>query len=380
MFFYMLMKFSLARLCGGYASILEFGSIALSNELAWLPICAVPSNHVSGIEAGISQVFVKILQQFFLNPICNVGSGLRLKGKEAGDSCTLFLQLGGLLQDGQAQKLVYSSKGDGGSRLCIMCANLYSEKTDICGEDTVLKCQLIDEKDLILTSDEDIRQSMRKLVELKDEMTKLWQQSCGFSYEPASLLFDSSFLQIIKPVTHYIHDWMHCVAVNGVFHTCFYDWLLQMQQFQDIYPFLQDYLKKWNLPRGKNANLHRLFNDKRKASNQAAFAFGCSGSEVLGLLPILCYYMQNVLVPAGIRVKEGHVLLALVEVMELLQSIPVMNVEPASLKEAVAVFYTSIKRAEWGHIAHSKFHWLQHLPTNMGRLGNRLPSRWCHER
>ena len=138
---------------GGYASILEFGSIALSNELAWLPICAVPSNHVSGIEAGISQVFVKILQQFFLNPICNVGSGLRLKGKEAGDSCTLFLQLGGLLQDGQAQKLVYSSKGDGGSRLCIMCANLYSEKTDICGEDTVLKCQLIDEKDLILTSD-----------------------------------------------------------------------------------------------------------------------------------------------------------------------------------------------------------------------------------
>lgn len=348
-----------------YLGILEFGVVALSQELSWMPICAVPTNVVAGIEAGISQVFVKVLEQIFSNPLCHVGSGLRLKGEATGDACTLYLQLGGLIQDGQAQRQVFNTKGDSGSRLCMMCCNLYSERSAICGDDNVLTCKLMGGKELVQSSDEDIKQSIRKLVEQKSMLNKsefkLWQQSCGFTYEPYGLLFSTSVSGLVKPVSHYIHDWMHCIAVNGVFHTVFYHWLEAVSHFQDAYSFLHEYLQSWYLPRGKNANLHRLFNDKRKVSNLAGSTFKCSASEVLGLLPILCFYTQQVLLPSGICCNECKV------------------VTQAALEEAVAAFYSTVRQAKWEHISHSKFHWLQHLGAEMARLNNRLPSCWCHE-
>ena len=371
------------KCCLIYMSILDFGPIVLSQDLAWLPICVIRSSLLNQIAAGVSQVFVKVLEQIFTNPACDVGAGLRLKGPNPGEYCTLFLAMGGMISDGLAQKQVYASKGDCATKACILCANLYAEKSTISGEGTVFTCKLMGEKELIMCSDDDIKQTIKTLIEKKDQLStsdfKLWEQSCGFNFEPCSLLFAPSIAHLVQPSTQYIHDWMHCICCSGVWHTCFNQWLEEVQVFQDVYGFMEKYLQEWHLPKGKDTNLHRLFTAKRKASNKEAKTWKSSASESLGLMPIMCFYIQKVLLPASVCKGACHVILALVELVELLQAIPVLPVTPSAVEKAVSTFYRAVRLAQWESIVHAKFHWLQHLSLELSRFHS-LPNCWVHER
>ena len=69
----------------------------------------------------------------------------------------------------------------------------------------------------------------------------------------------------------------------------------------------------------------------------------------------------------------------MVDIMDIIQAVPMHHVQPQTLREAVECFYASIKAAGWQERAHSKFHWLVHFPKHL-EVHHMLPGCLVHER
>ena len=291
-----------------YFSMEEFGPVQLQKESAWLTLLVERTAKVQELHAGVSQIFAAVMKYFFANKTWDVKPGLLLKGPTGGEDARLHIQLGSILQDGGAHKAVFGVKGDAATRLCFICCNLVAERSQLHGENE-LTCKLVSRKDLCMATDHDIKQTINRIKENKDQMSaedfKLYLQATGFNYEPFGLLFSEDLQHHMHPVSQFVHDWMHCLVSQGVFQTICTAWLDSAQEHLDIYKELHEYLALWIHPKTKK--LSNLFNHKRKMSNKGAGIFKCDASEALSLGPILCFYVQKTFIPAGLLLAESNV-------------------------------------------------------------------------
>lgn len=232
-------------------------------------------------------------------------------------------------------------------------------------------------------SDKDVYDTVDKLslqhAMLSHKEFKILEQACGYNWDTRGLLYDTFCREIVKPISHYCHDWMHALSCCGVFHEIFWKWLSAMEGLQDVYQTLGAYVELWNHPESKASKLQPLFTQKRKVSNQKANIWKSSASESLGLLPILCIYIHNVVLKAGLLEAECGVILAFSTIVDLIQAIPLANVLPEQLDAAVQAFYASVKAAHWEACAIPKFHWCRHFGQHLMKFGA-LPSCFAHER
>lgn len=291
-----------------YFAIEEFGPVILQREVSWLTLLVERTTKVQELHAGVSQVFATVMKSFFADPTWDMEAGLLLKGPPGGKNARIFLKLGSLLQDGGAHKAVFHAKGDSATRLCFMCSNLVAAKSKLVDGENQLTCKLMATSELCMASDSDIKETIKRIkhrsTTLSSEDFKLYLQCTGFNYEPFGLLFSEELEKHIQPVTAYIHDWMHTLVANGVFHTIFTAWLDAAQVHLDIYKELSSYIAVWKHPKSKN--LHLLFSAKRKASNKDAGVFKCDASDALSLCPLVVHYMQKTFVPASMLLKETN--------------------------------------------------------------------------
>jgi hypothetical protein len=98
----------------GTAAFWNLANILHSTD-SWLTIGLARSNHVASVEAGVSQMTATLLKAIFCNPLVHPPTGFLLKHPEKGD-IRLHFTFGMLLADGAAQKMVWGSKGDSGSK------------------------------------------------------------------------------------------------------------------------------------------------------------------------------------------------------------------------------------------------------------------------
>ncbi len=375
----------------GYSSFLEFGQITLSREEAWLPTLVQRTASVDKLSAGISQVFGAVLKQWFCNPLYDISSGGLVLKHPDGSHHRLWIQLGMILQDGGAHKHVFHVKGDAGTKCCLLCRNLFAITTDVVDletGDTLLAASLLFEHELDFATDADIRGTIARLAQQKAVMTAdmfaRWEKCVGFNYEPQGLLLDNELQSVVLPVSHYCHDWMHCMLVNGVFNTVMYLMIFSLRaaKFLDghIYHHLCKYVSLWTLPSSRQgSNLQDIFNAKREESNTKAKKFKCQASDGLGLYPILAYFIQAVVLPAKVCVGECIAFLAMADVLDMLQAVPLLKVTPKDLGAVIQSFLQSCVAAGWKQYMHPKFHWLVHFPTHLQKFGM-LPTCFVHER
>ena len=208
-----------------YVSIKQFGGIALSHEEAWLLGMAKRSSQVNELEASMSQATAIYLSSNFENNMvdaCNTGFVVK---DEHDVSYRIHLKLGMLLQDGAAHKTIYSLKGDAGTKFCIFCANLYTEKSNITMEDNeeVLVANAWSLENIKQATDSDVMGTAQRLQvqsrALSSKDFEVWQQAVGMTFNPYSLLQTSSLARHLQPVSQFVHDWMHCFLVTGIFQT-----------------------------------------------------------------------------------------------------------------------------------------------------------------
>jgi len=372
-----------------YASFVELGGILLQKETSWLCISIQRSSVIDKMEAGISQLMKEIVKIFFISLDFDSRAGLRLSSS-TGSSCMLYLDLGFFIQDGAAHKLMWHMKGESGFRFCSLCLNVISRRSKVVQDGLLddfpgLVCENISNENLVFATDQDVRATQLRLRAASATHTKanfdMLQKATSFNYEPHGILQDDELFDIVKPISQYCHDPMHCLVVGGVFNTCMFLLLSALKKlWSNIYERLSDYCKSFKFPgRVSNISLQSLFSKKREASNNENCSFKCTASEALSVYVLVALFVANVVISSGNCMSESKAFLALADLIDMFQIIPLGKILPADLHGKVNQFLDLCCSAGWHEFMHPKFHWLRHMHEHLNKFGI-LPSCFTHER
>ena len=361
----------------------------LSNENAWWPIVAEPSATLKQVSAGISQVFAQVIKLFFCGSF-DLRVGIQLTGPE-GSNCVMRLcaALSMILQDGGAHKLVWGCKGDGGTRLCMLCKNLIAEESGAVDADgtNILVCSLIHEQQLQFATDADIRRTIDRLAGFKATDSKqdfqLRQQAFGFTLQEHGILNDPELKGIVNPASQYCHDWMHCIFASGVFNIVVFLCFSAIKQVRtNVWEVLHDFVAAFIWPRSANfkPSVRDHLSAARLKAHIKAKQFKCPASDGLSLLGVMCYFIQVVAMRIpGVDKCACDALTALSDLVDALAAVPLGVVTPDYLRERIRSLLAICDTAKWKPYFIPKFHWLIHLSHALQRW-NVLPTCWVHER
>ena len=204
-----------------YWSLAELGTDALSHEESWFVLMTEFSPTVNCVKGGLSAVFAALIKTFFKEGADMRRGGISIELGE-DDVRKLFALTSIVLQDGGPHKYVWGARGDGASKFCMLCKNLFTKDSEMVDEDgtNLLRCDVIKVAGLVPSSSRELRLNMRYLEQESitlspDEFTKL-QQALGLTYYPHGVLVDRELDDLLEPTEAYCHDWMHCLFVDGV--------------------------------------------------------------------------------------------------------------------------------------------------------------------
>jgi len=287
----------------------------------------------------------------------------------------LWAKLGIIVQDGGAHKSVWSSRGDGASKYCLLCKNLFTSESGIPDYDGTkrLVSNIIKLGELVAATDGDLRNNARYIESQSGVMSKgdfvMLQQSLGLTHHPNSLLLDRSLDTVLQPTKVFMHDWMHAIFVDGVANLVVY---IVFEDFVSegygVYEAFSNYAAKWRWPgRIHSSHLAEIFESPHK--HRKAQAIKCQASDLLSLMCVLALFVQTVLLPLNISNDACHVFLALVDVVDLILATSRTDVKPEILLGRVHRFL-HLYVNHFGYEAQiPKFHWLLHLPECLVRFG-----------
>jgi hypothetical protein len=359
-----------------YWSFLELGASALSREESWFCTLSEYSTVINSIHAGLSQAFSAIIKLFFSSDGFNfetVGINLPFDTNDI----RLFAKLGVIIQDGGAHKSVWSSRGDAASKYCLLCKNLFTESSRMCGEDgsSLLTCHATKLDQLVPASDDDLRRNARFIAGqahiMNNEAFTQLQQSLGMTHHPHALLLDRS-LDWLKPTEIYMHDWMHALFVDGVVNAIV---VLLFGAFikkgmNKIYTTFSEYLEKWKFPvRIHGDHLAEIFEESRAKKHRKAQHIKCQASDLLSITTVLAIFVQTVLIPLHMCDAECMAFLAVADLVDIILSTSRNEVPAAVLLARVHCFLDKFVHAFGYDWMTPKFHWLLHLAEALQRLG-----------
>jgi hypothetical protein len=365
-----------------YYALMEYGAAVLSDEDAWTCIAAERTDNVKQMSGGIAQVFDEILCFLFAaggHTMQHSGVLLELNG---GGRVRLWIELFMITQDGAAHKMVFCVKGDAGHKFCTECRNLYAVQSNIIDEDNepMLTCSLVLREEMDFADDEDIRGTVKRLawyaLNRPDELA-LRSQACGFNHVSKNMLLDPRLDDVLKPITHKAHDWMHAMLIRGVFNVtaCLFVKALIHSGVTDAAAQFEAYILAWTLPTRVKLNIARLasiFSANRWKASNKAHALKCMASEALSIYGIMACYTQSVFLRAGVCTCQCQAFLHCCNVLDLLLAVPLGYVTEEDLRDAIDDLLKACVAAGWKDRLTPKFHWLIHLSIELGRFGGLL--------
>jgi hypothetical protein len=369
-----------------YFSFLELGAQALAREDSWFCVTAKRSKKVKDFKGNMAQVFGVILKFIFSSTFNLSVSGIALKCGVAPMK-RMFASLRIIVQDGGAHRDTWQCRGDGGTKFCFLCRNVVASKSRLADPDggALLKCDIIKESELKLATDATVFATVRKVAELAVTMNakefEQVEQAYGFRHSPYSLMLDPALADVVKPVSQFMHDWMHLLFVHGVFNITVHLFVASMRsQNVDVGKLFSSYLSEWHWPLRVNAtSLSNIFSSTAVASMRKAQHLKCQASDSLSMYPVLAYFIMASFLPSGRCHAECIAFLALADLIDLVYSAARGGLTPQELRKAVYRFlklFVDAWGAEW---MTPKFHWLLHLPIELERYGTLL-SCFVHER
>ena len=372
-----------------YFSWLELTGRLLSHEEHWMTWAVVRSDLVRHVEGGISQCLRLLLEAMFSSEHGSPLHGILLKSDK--NRLRLYWTLGGFLQDGAAQKLTWCNRQDGGSRVCMWCKNIFSIADEAAGEDEdaiKISAQYLQHSDLDINTDEEILASWDRLQAnfrtcRKGEFNMV-QQACGWTFSTCALMM-SSFLkeqQLLKPISNYIFDWMHCMCSKGIMTWVIFWTIQSCQAFKpQVWSEVADFVRLWSFPghaAGKTGHAASMFEAKRVAAHKKAGHLKCTASEILGVYAVLRLYMKTCILEPELQLQV-HAFLAWCRVLDILLTANSRMPRPGELQAEVEQALQLACHAGWSDWLRPKFHWSLHFEQCLQRCQG-LPCCFSTER
>ena len=189
------------------------------------------------------------------------------------------------------------------------------------------------------------------------------QKTYGLTWNPHNLMLNA---RIQLPVVSILmYDWPHCYLCDGLADAECGLFLKHMHTRSATgYKELAIYQASWKAPQGLPPK-ERLFSASSIRNNLKSGGFSCTASEFLTLTPSLILYLTRVASVRGEFLSHVQSMVAVLEVVEILQAVRRGIVTPAELDAAI-IRHLELFRSVYGDDhCRPKHHWVIHLPTGL---------------
>ena len=356
---------------------------------------------MQAVKGGLSAFFVAMLRLFFDRHDVSTG-GFSAPLCCSGDQATFWLDLRMVIADESAQHVLFSAKGAGGLKPCMLCANVFNTRlrqesiaaVDRTGWSVNHDCD--DASRLVPHTKDTMSEIMRRLSAPMPATTRrAMETDSGFNFEPDGLMLDARMLQHAHPIDTCLFDWMHVFLVGGIFNVATLHIFEAMQAFGITWEVVRAFVGSWQLPlRIRECNVEDIFSPKRIAKSREATprSLKCTASEGLSVMQILAYFMCTVL--TGRRPEEekryARCFLLLVHAVELLLRCAKQRVSGHEYVGVVQRFLRSFKGLFGNDFMTPKFHAALHFGVWLDRWQSipncfvlerkhKLPKRWGNQ-
>ena len=370
-----------------YTTFLEFGMRALCHEETWHTVCSMREHLAKQLRGGLCQLTTHVLQAFF-NDTQNIQlSGVSLK-LYTGETVKMFAKVGVILADEPAIKDMIGCKGHAGTKPCLLCKNATHHKPP--GDATPLHlvsdyAKPICEPDFskfIEHDDDSLKQLVQRLHELKPVLSNAEfekkTQIFIFNYEPSTIILNERLR--VNVVSCIMYDWGHIYVCDGIASDEFGMCISQFRKARDpetSYDEFGRYYEGWVVP-GKREYAHLFSKEKIKNYNNKG-GFSCIASDFLGLACILLRYFQNVVAPRGRLMPQVNSMIAVLQVVLMLQAVRSCKVNADELHAAISNHFFLFVLAYGTNVVRPKHHYSLHLGKMLRRFGTLL-STFVNER
>ena len=346
------------------------------------------TNTVKEIKGGISAVLGGILEVFFQkHDLRTAGMSIQLHN---GERTHLWFEMGPLISDEAAMHSLYTCKGAGGLKPCLLCMNVFNSNYRRDGIEAVdadgwaVFHQHHDHGALKLHTKGTIT---RVLARLGAPMTKTalheLETNLGWNHAPYGIMH-RPMRDAINPVDHALFDWMHVFFVHGIFNVLVWAMLKGLQPHGITRENIRTYIDAWQLPKRLGSKAGKLadnFTKDRWAGSNEAKHLKCSASQGLTIMSILACFIVAILEGARGAAEKAHarVYLLCVHMVELLKR-SAREIVSADEYNAVASSFLKAFADLYGHdLMTPKFHSSMHFGWFVNKW-NRLPNCFCLER
>jgi len=275
---------------------------ALQKSSVWLLLGCMRSSLQAELPEGASTLLHAVLRMFF--PSCSaIGNqnrsdfrhGIFLKNGTTGSDTYVTAAFAGMIGDLKAHCEVWCCKTAGASKPCMSCKNVVTVdflNRRLSSEYLVdLKCG--DMRRFDATTDDEVYAITDRLINAgidNDTKRKELEQRLGFKTAPHGLLADHAVREIVRPIKHFLRDWMHMLVSHGVAGTEMALVIAALRQKGTTYEDLQRYAIGFRMPKALG-KISKTWFSKGMVNKDSLKTFA---GEQLSMLPVLMAYMTDI--------------------------------------------------------------------------------------
>ena len=347
-----------------YWTFSDFPDKLLVDADAWFLLTAVRSTIVDTVPGKVSALTRAIMNVFFASSGTSWTRGILLTS--GNSSALLTSEFAGFVADEKALKEIFSLKGASGTKPCPTCANLvqFMEPT---GSMIGVSCN---NRSAFIKMDDQRFYGFADRLNSHDgskaSLAKL-EQSTGITYNPHGILYDDHLRTIVKPVGHYLRDWMHTVVQHGVANTEVGLMMQSLKAHGISHEAVSVYAAAFSRPKAAGSIRADLFAEHRISDDGSMRGFG---SELLTMVPLLAAFIEDVVSPRGILETEAVSFKLLADILLILTSGPsVAGGLRRELQVLIDNHHEAFLRAYGGTVCKPKWHHMMHLPEHADAIG-----------
>lgn len=362
-----------------YWTFCDFDDHVLCRADGWFLATVLLSTTMDQVPGKASGFMRALLNVFFPAEGTSFATGVVLSN---GNDCNvLTCHFAGFLGDEKALKEVWCLKGASGSRPCITCTNLIQFVDESARNGTNLQgMDCWDMRKLRRTSDAEVFDMADRLKALHDggctkiAMARL-EQMLGMTYDPHSILYDLHLRTFLRPITHYLRDWMHTIASHGVASTQIAAVLGKLKTNGVKLDAVQKYMSCFVLPLARGRVSDTWFAQNRVTADHMK----CFAGEILTMVQLFNEFLQDAVVPSNLMLDDCRCFALLADIVQVLQSGPSAAAASHVHLQAAIVEHHSLYARLYPTLIKPKWHHMLHLAEH-GRDTGRIMACFVTER
>ena len=305
-----------------YLAFREFDE-ALFMEDMWLPLAVIRRVVVEKVVGGWSAVVAALLSSILMGPAGLVSGGI---GVAVPEVHTIFGRLGNVLADEAALHCAWDSKGSSGLFPCFLCRNVASSASQLAAHDasgTLVGISCPSYARLQLNTDHHIWVMADTLSAMAPTSTKqalrTRERVFGLNLNVHGLLYNMQLRPYVLPASTYTFDPMHVFFVSGIVNFELYLFLNHIKAQLGIgYTSLHEACQAdWVWPSWTQAGcVKKIFSERRARHNVESVR--ASAAELVACYPIVRHWVSTVVEPGGVAAAQVRSVLALFDVLDLM--------------------------------------------------------------